>query len=105
MPLIWKEAIVVPVLKKGKDKTRAGSYLPVSLTCFMGKVTERLINTRRMWHLETKGLINPEQAVFRQDRYTEDQITYLTQEIEDAFQEKEHTLAVWTDMEQALDKV
>ena len=52
-----------------------------------------------------KRLINPEQAAFRQDRSIEDQITYLTQEIEDAFQGKKHTLAVWIDMVKAFDKV
>ena len=46
-----------------------------------------------------------DQATFRQDRSTEDQITYLTQEIEDASQEKKHTPAVWIDMEKTFDKV
>ena len=41
-----------------------------------------------MCHLEDKQHINPEQAAFRQDQSTEDQITYLAQAIEDAFQDK-----------------
>ena len=60
---------------------------------------ERLINNRLTWHLESKGHINPEQAAFRQNRSTEDQVTYLTQAIEDSFQEKKHTLAVWVDLD------
>ena len=45
-----------------------------------------------------------EQAAFRQDRSTKDQII-ISQAIEDAFQDKKHTLAVWTDLEKAFDKV
>ena len=66
---------------------------------------ERLINTRLMWHLEDKKHITPEQTAFRQDRSTEDQITYIAQAIEDVFQDKKHTLAVWIDLEKAFDKV
>ena len=58
-----------------------------------------------MWHLEIKAFFNLQQAPFRQDRPTEDQITYLTQETEDTFQEEKHTLTVWTGMEKTFDKV
>ena len=65
---------------------------------------KRFINTRLVWHFEDKKHITPE-AAFRQDRSTEDQITYIAQAIEDAFQDKKHTLAVWFDLEKAFDKV
>ena len=102
VPQIWEEAIVVPVHKKGKDKTKAESYHLISLTSCMGKFIERLVNSRHTWHLETKGLINPEQAVFRQDRSNEDQITELTQEREGALKEKKYTLVVRVDMEKVF---
>nr|KAG5685541.1 hypothetical protein BaRGS_009937 [Batillaria attramentaria] len=44
-------------------------------------------------------------AMAQGPRSTEDQITFITQSIEDAFQEKKNTLAVWIDMEKAFDKV
>ena len=96
---------MIPILKRGKDKSKAESYRPISLTSCVGKLMERLINTRLMWHLEEKKHITPEHAAFRQDRSTEDQITYIAQAIEDAFQDKKHTLAVWIDLEKAFDKV
>ena len=64
---------------------------------------ERLINTRLMWHLEDKKHTTSEQAAFRQNRFAEDQFTYLSYGIEDAFQDKKHTLAVWIDPEKAFD--
>ena len=75
VPQVWREAIMIPILKKGKDMSQAESYRPVSLTSCVGKLMERLINTRLMWHLEDKKHIAPEQAAFRQDRSTEDKIT------------------------------
>ena len=105
VPQVWREAIMIPILKRGKNKSKAESYQPISLTSCVGKLMERLINTRLMWHLEDKKHITPEQAAFRQDWSAEDKITYIPQSIEDAFQGKKHTLAVWTDLEKAFDKV
>ena len=42
---------------------------------------------------------------FRKGRCTEDQITLISQSIEDGFQEKKNTVAVWVDMEKAFDRV
>ena len=96
---------MIPIHKKGKDRSKADSYRPISLTSCTGKLMERLINTRLTWYLEKEKILIPNQAGFRQHRSTEDQATYLAQEIEDAFQEKKLTLAVWVDLEKAFDKV
>ena len=85
---------MIPILKRGKEKSKAESYQPISLASYMGKLMERLINTRLMWQLEDKKHITPEQAALRQDCSTEDQIIYIAQTIEDVFQDKKHTLAV-----------
>lgn len=105
VPQAWKEAILIPVQKKGKDPVEPNAYRPISLLSCVGKLMERMINNRLMGHLEEKHILTPQQAGFRKHRSTEDQITYIAQEIEDAFQEKKHTLAVWVDLEKAFDKV
>ena len=51
------------------------------------------------------GLLAPEQAGFRQFQSTEDQATYLSQEIEDAFREQKLVLVSWIDLQKAFDKV
>ena len=105
VPQIWREANMMPVHKAGKKRNDAKSYRPISLTSCIGKVMERIINTRLTWYLERNGIITPEQAGFRQHHSTEDQVTYIAQKIEDGFQDKHHTLTVWLDMEKAFDKV
>ena len=92
---------MIPIFKHGKDKSKVESCRPVSHTSCVGKLMERLINTRP----KTKSTSNPQQVAFRQDRCTEDQITYISQATEDVFQDKKHTLAVWIGLEKAFDEV
>ena len=108
VPQKWREAVMVPIYKKGKERSKTTSYRPISLTSCVGKLMERLINSRHVWHLEKRNILIPEQAGFRHHRSTLDQvayIVYIAQHIEDGFQEKRHTLDVWIDMEKKFDKV
>ena len=105
VPQIWREAIMVPIPKNGKERGNAGSYRPISLTSCLCKTMERIINHRMKGYLESNHLLADEQAGFRQCYSTEDQATYLSQDIEDAFQDKKQVLAVWIDLRKAFDKV
>ena len=105
LPQIWREATMIPIHKKGKAKTEASSYRPISLTSCIVKVLERIINTRLKWFLESEKLLALGQAGFQEHHCTEDQTTYLAQEIEDGFQPKKQTLTVWIDLQKAFDTV
>ena len=52
IPNTWKNALVIPIYKHGKDKTDPKSYRPISLLSCVGKVAEKLVNTRIQWHME-----------------------------------------------------
>jgi ribonuclease HI/endonuclease/exonuclease/phosphatase family metal-dependent hydrolase len=105
VPQIWKEATMIPVYKKGKDRKLATSYRPISLTSCVVKTMERMVNRRLLWYLETHEILAPEQAGFRQFQSTEDQATYLSQEVEDAFQNQKLVYAAWIDLQRAFDTV
>ena len=94
---------MVPIHKKGKAKTEASSYRPISLTSCIVKVLKRIINTRLKWFLESEKLLASEQAGFREPHCTED--IYLAQEIEDGFQHKKQTPTAWIDLQKAFDTV
>ena len=81
------------------------SYGPISLLSCLGKTMERIMNRRLQHHLEKNGLLSPSQSGFRKNRSTEDQMTLLTQDIENGFQQKMKTLAVFVDLTKAFDKV
>ncbi|CAG5134700.1 unnamed protein product, partial [Candidula unifasciata] len=105
VPLIWREAIMIPLIKPGKDSSNASNYRPISLTSCLCKTMERITNFRLQWYIESENIITPQQAGFRKFYSTEDQTTYLSQEIEDAFQDKKLVLAAWIDLRKAFDKV
>ena len=88
LPQIWKNALLMPILKKDKNPAEPRSFRPISLTSCIGKVAERMINRRLYWYLETSGYLGKNQAGFRKGKCTEDQLFRLTQSIQDGFQSK-----------------
>ena len=79
------------------------SYQPISLLCVPYKILERLIYAR------VEPLIDPllpkEQTGFRRGKLTIDQVVLLTQNIEDSFQAKKKTGAVFVNLTAAYDTV
>ena len=105
IPTNWKEAVIRPIPKKGRDKRDPSSYHPISLLSCVGKLPKRIINKRLIWHLESNSVLASAKTGYRQFRSTEDQLALLTQDIEDAFQEKKKVLAVFFDLSKAFGKV
>ena len=103
IPKIWRRALVVAIPKPSKPVEDPKSYRPISLLCVPYKILERLIYAR------VEPLIDPllprEQAGFRRGRSTVDQVTLLTQSIENAFEAKKKTGAVFIDLTAAYDTV
>ena len=95
-PEQWSKEIKLPILKPGRDPNLPSSYRPISLTSCICKLFERLMNHRLMWFLEKNNILCPEQLGFRKQ---------LTCHIEKGFKEKEHTVAVFFDLEKAYDSV
>ena len=42
VPQKWREAVMVPIYKKGKERSKTTSFRPISLTSCVGKLMERL---------------------------------------------------------------
>ena len=108
LPTNWKKAIIIPVLKKGKPEDQPNSYRPISLTSCVCKLAERLI-LRRLTHiLEERKIMKPEQAGFRANRCTEDQLIRIHHEVSQGFNNKpkgKRTLMTLVDFSKAFDTV
>ena len=48
-PIKWKEAILIPLLKPGKNPSDPISYRPIALTSSLCKLMERMVNSRLLW--------------------------------------------------------
>ncbi|KAJ3605796.1 hypothetical protein NHX12_027840 [Muraenolepis orangiensis] len=110
LPKTWRRAAVIALLKPGKTgpgktlrPTDPKAYRPISLLCVPFKILERMILSR------IEPVVDPqlprEQAGFRRGRSTVDQVTLLTQDIEDSFQAKEKVGVVLLDLTAAYDTV
>ena len=51
LPNVWKTAIVTALFKKG-SKCEARNYRPISLTCILCKVFEKIIRNHILKHIE-----------------------------------------------------
>ena len=67
VPEDWRRANVVPIYKAG-DRGRARNYRPVSLTCQLCKIFEKLVRDELVEHLEGNGLLKGTQHGFRKGR-------------------------------------
>ena len=91
------------ILKPEKPLGDPKSYRPISLLCVPFKILERLIYARVK--TITDPLLLQEQAGFRHGRSAVDQVTLLTQDIEDSFSAKKKSGAVFVDLTAAYDTV
>ena len=105
MPEIWKQSIIVPILKQGKPRTDKNNYRPIALTSHVAKLMERVILQRLVYFCEKNCIIPHNQAGFRKGRSTIDHIVKLTTHIKQQFARRKNILATFFDVKKAYDSV
>ena len=103
LPILWRQARVVALLKPRKDTSSSKSFRPISLLCHPYKMYERLILNRLSPIIE-HALI-PEQVGFRLGKSCTAQVLNITQHIEDGFETGKITGIVLVDLSAAYDTV
>ena len=73
-PPSWREVVVIPIPKPGKDHSDPGNFRPIALTSCLCKTMERMINARLMWSLKSQGLPSEKQCGFRKNHSTLDHL-------------------------------
>ncbi|GBN48038.1 putative RNA-directed DNA polymerase from transposon X-element [Araneus ventricosus] len=73
-PKAWKTAVVVPILKPGKDPTQPENYRPISLLSTLSKLTENFILDKLNEHLAENKILCPEQFGFMKSLTTTHQL-------------------------------
>jgi ribonuclease HI len=106
-PQIWRQAIIIPLLKAGKAAGDLASFRPISLTSCICKTFERMLSERLFHIVESKNILSPYQAGYRKARACEDQIARIIQGIEDGFEQDpfHRSVLVLLDFSKAFDQV
>ena len=103
--MAWKQAKVIMLPKPGKDLTKPTSYRPISLLPAIGKVFERIIASRLSTFLEKANYFDENQAGFRRNRSTLDQLFKLSQSVSTALKKHKKAVGVFLGVEKAFDAV
>ena len=77
VPDTFKQSIIRPFLKPGKDPTKRGNYRPISLLNVPLKLYEQVIKTRLVRYLEESCYFSQAQAAYRKGRSTADHLLVL----------------------------
>ncbi|GFX03215.1 probable RNA-directed DNA polymerase from transposon X-element [Trichonephila clavipes] len=104
-PMSWKTAVVIPILKSGKNSALAESYRPISLLPVLSKLAEKVILARLNDHLERENILIPEQHGFRPRLSISHQLLRVVEFIKEGNNKDECTAAVFLDIQKAFDRV
>ena len=91
---VWKTAIIIPLPRAWKEPSLACSYRPISLTSFVYKLLERMINHRILWALEKRDLLANIQCGFRTYCSSSDHMVSLSSQITNSFVLREHLVVI-----------
>ena len=104
-PIQWKHAIIIMIIKPGKNISEVSSYRPISLLPHVSKIFEKLLLKRIKSCIEFDEIIPFHQYGFRAQHSTSEQIHRIVNNIEKALEEKNVCTGVFLDVKQAFDKV
>ena len=104
LPTDWTKANVMPVFKKG-DKSLAANNRPISLTCILCKVLERILASNIVKHLDGQGILYDLQHGFREKRSCETQLIMLIEDLARGASVGKQTDIILLDFSKAFDKV
>lgn len=103
LPKLWKQTIIVPIPKPGKNPNSKNSYRPIALTSTLCKIMERILNDRMIWFLNKNRSLNKYQCGFTKNRGTMDHIVRLADSIYKTLEAKQYTVGIFIDLEKAYD--
>ena len=103
-PETWARGLIFPIFKGGpiEDTYNPMKYRGITLLSVLGKLYAAVLNERVTEWIESRGILVEEQAGFRRNRSTVDQLFLLTEMIKNASQE---TYICFIDIQKAYDRV
>uniref|UniRef100_A0A0X3PXH1 Reverse transcriptase domain-containing protein n=1 Tax=Schistocephalus solidus TaxID=70667 RepID=A0A0X3PXH1_SCHSO len=104
LPFDWKLAHITPLYKSG-SRASVTNYRPISLTCILGKIMERIIKSELVKFLETHNLLSSCQHGFRKGRSCTTNLLYSIQRWTQALEDRHAVHIAFIDFQKAFDTV
>ena len=103
---VWQEVEVIFLKKDGKDSYDVpGSYRPISITSYIGKLLEAIFVKRINQHQKLKNLHDEDQEGFSEKRNTVRYLNRLDLGIKQDIQRNNTSIGLFIDLEKAFDSV
>ena len=103
---VWDTADVIFLNKDGKkDYSDAGSYRPISISSYIGKLFEKVFASRLEKYLEIMNLHDEDQEGFSKKRNTVRYLNHLDSDIKSQLAKKYTVICLFIDFEKAFDSV
>ena len=104
IPDVWKVAKVTPLQKTG-DSKNVSNLRPISLLPLPSKLIEKIVHNRIYNHCNENKLLDKKQGGFRPNYSTTSTTTFYINDIYEAMNTNEITIAVYIDAMKAFDTV
>ena len=104
LPSQWLDAIVTPIYKKG-PRSDPANYRPVSLTCILCKILEKIIVEQILQHLKDNGLMCEEQHGFVPGKSVTTNLLETLNKWSELLMHGHHVDVVYLDYSKAFDTV
>lgn len=101
----FKNTIVIPISKPGKDPNSCDSYRPISLQSCILKTFERMVKCRLEWWMEHNQLFPPGQLGFRKGFGTTDVLSTLVVDIQNNYSRNNYMPVLFLDIKGAYEAV
>ena len=103
---VWQNAEVIFLRKEGKKSyALPGSYRPISITAYLGKLLEKILSIRAMKFLIKKNCFDPYQEGFTEKKNTIRYLNRLLLSIKSDIQKGKTVICLFLDFEKAFDSV
>ena len=102
VPLLYKQARIIPLYKKGAANT-CGNYRPVSLLSALSKILEKAVCGQLIRYLDDYNLLCDQQFGFRPKNQTTHVVQHMMNVITDASVKDRVTIATYIDLSKAFD--
>ena len=105
MPSAFKQALVIPLLKKPNADIEPKNFRPVSNLPFLSKVIERIVIDQMSAHCQLHNLNQALQSAYRCHHSTETALLKVTNDILQGFDRQNATIMALLDLSAAFDTV